>query len=223
MAHQSDEPTSTANTVLIEAPPQHRSEDPTKADHPGTSQSNEGLFWSKVQDLTDPLLDWLSNASNESLGACLVGLGASTYFVLGRVGLLLIGIVGGIALHVTWESSSHSREGNDAKLLEIKRRREVGLDIVRRVLDWREKELGEQNGETKRELQMATTSSSQHQFDYSSFRPATGAALNRLTDAIVRDYVKYEVPDNLISMLMSPGGGIALYYPMMIPSLRLAE
>lgn len=227
MAHQSDEPTSTANTVLIEASPQHspqhQSEDPPKADHPGTNQSNERLLSSKVQDLTDTLLDWLSNASNESLGACLVGLGASTYFILGRVGLLLIGIVGGIALHATWESNGHSREGQDAKALEIKRRREVGLDIVQRMLDWREKELGEQGRETQGESHMATTSSSQHQLGYSSFRPATGAALNGLTDAVVRDYVKYEIPDNLMSMLMSPGGGIALYYPMMIPSLRLAE
>src|SRR5437868_920931 len=52
-----------------------------------------------AQDLTSRILDFLSNASNETLIASLVGLGATTYFVLGRLGLLLIGGVGGVVLH----------------------------------------------------------------------------------------------------------------------------
>lgn len=197
MALQNDESSSTTNTVSAKGRPEQPSDNPpAEPDRSGSSVTGrraEETLSTKIQGHTDVLLDWLSNASNESLGACLVGLGASTYFVLGRVGLLLIGIVGGVVLHATWESNSHSREGDDAKALEIKRRREVGLDIVRRVLDWREKALGEQDGETAGESHIAPKSLSQYQFGYSSFRPATGAALNGLTDAIVQDYVKCEI------------------------------
>lgn len=38
----------------------------------------------KARDLTSQVLQFLSTASNETLGACVVGLGATTYFVLGR-------------------------------------------------------------------------------------------------------------------------------------------
>jgi hypothetical protein len=39
-----------------------------------------------LQVFTDRALHFLAHASNEALGACLAGLGASTYFVFGRVG-----------------------------------------------------------------------------------------------------------------------------------------
>src|SRR3954451_11700486 len=44
----------------------------------------------------DATLRFFATASNETLGACVVGLCASTYLVLGRVGLVLIGAVGGV-------------------------------------------------------------------------------------------------------------------------------
>src|SRR5690242_15354889 len=47
----------------------------------------------------DATLRFFANASNETLGACVVGLCASTYLVLGRFGLVLIGAVGGVVLH----------------------------------------------------------------------------------------------------------------------------
>src|SRR6266480_6019842 len=51
-----------------------------------------------LQRFADRAIDFLSSASNETLGACLVGLGATTYFILGRVGLVVIGVAGGIVL-----------------------------------------------------------------------------------------------------------------------------
>ena len=60
----------------------------------------------KAQDLTSYALNFLSNASNETLGACFVGLGATTYLVLGRIGLVLIGVVGGVVLHATWDGDA---------------------------------------------------------------------------------------------------------------------
>ena len=158
-----------------------------------TRPDNRSSFSDNIQKYTGILLDFLSNASNESLGACVIGLGASTYFVLGRVGLVLIGIVGGIVLHATWEYNGHNHghEGDDAKALEPKRRREVGLDVVQRLLDWRDSKPGSDEVEQKQSQALAA-SSSKAQLDYSGFAPATSAALEGLSDAVIRDYVKYE-------------------------------
>ena len=146
----------------------------------------------KEQDFLGHILQFLSTASNETLGACIAGLGAATYFILGRIGLVLIGIVGGIVLHAVWEERNYSydyqvksAEANASK------RREDGLSILNRVLDWRneesstEPEIGEDVdavcSKTYRSISL----------DFSEFEPATGAALTGLTDAVVRDYVKY--------------------------------
>ncbi|KAI4172166.1 MAG: hypothetical protein LQ343_003726 [Gyalolechia ehrenbergii] len=92
----------------------------------------------RTQELLDYGLHFLSTASNETLGACLAGLGAATYFMLGRVGLVLIGIVGGIVLHATWEgSSAQSDEQTVSTEEKTRRRREDGLKILQRVLEGR--------------------------------------------------------------------------------------
>lgn len=46
------------------------------------------------QELISYILRFLSDATNETLAACFIGLGASTYIVFGRLGLVLIGVVG---------------------------------------------------------------------------------------------------------------------------------
>ena len=138
---------------------------------------------SKARDLTSHVLDFLSNASNETLGACVVALGATTWLILGRVGLVIIGLVGGVVLHATWEGSGQIGINHEAETLEARKRREKGLDVVARVLDWRERGRGEKESDT-------VTESSQMKLDFSDFQPETSAALTDLTDAVVRDYVK---------------------------------
>ena len=141
-----------------------------------------------IQPYTDLVLEFLANASNETLASCLVGLGAVTYFILGRLGLVLIGAVGGVVLHATWEY--HGQGHETSRAAELKRRREVGLDVVSRVLDWRH---SEDNGQDRvASAEAAVELSSQSLADYSDFKPATRAALENVTDAIVQDYVKYE-------------------------------
>ena len=142
----------------------------------------------QLQDMADKALHFLSHASNETLGACIVGLAATTYFILGRVGLVLIGIVGGVALHATWEASHSSPDRLGVSETEQKKRREVGLDVVHRLLLSREKQnekadTEESDDEVK---PLASTKA-----DFSSFRPDTQAALNVFTNAVIRDYVKY--------------------------------
>ena len=137
---------------------------------------------STTQDLTNQILGFLSDASNETLGACLLGLCAITYFVLGRIGLVLIGAVGGVALHATWENKNAPATSDSI------RRRELGLDVVQRVLDLREsKDAATEDNENQWNLKVTT----RKELDFRDFQPATGAALSSLVDAVIRDYVDW--------------------------------
>jgi hypothetical protein len=144
-----------------------------------------------VQRLTDQALQFLSSASNETIGACLAGLGATTYLVLGRVGLVLMGVVGGVALHAAWDSSLHGATSAEANAAEERRRKEVGLDIVRRVLTWHTarqiKSVAEDGSDELAKIEFIPGK----KLDFGDFRPETAAAFTELTDAVVRDYVKY--------------------------------
>ncbi|KAH0275049.1 hypothetical protein KCU91_g4841, partial [Aureobasidium melanogenum] len=142
----------------------------------------------QLQDIVDRALHFLSHASNETLGACLVGLAATTYFVLGRVGLVLIGIVGGVALHATWDASQSSPDRLAANEAEQKKRKEVGLDVIQRLLLSREKT---RHNAAKDESDDEVKPLPSIKADFSSFRPDTQAALNVFTDAIIRDYVNW--------------------------------
>lgn len=156
-----------------------------------TSKRNEMAIPSaKIRSFTDAILNFLSDASNETLGVCAIGLCASTYLVLGRVGLVLIGAVGGVVLHATWEGSSNEGNGTQAGVPKsVSRKKELGIEVATRVLHWKDKRKGlEQKAEDedfKVEASIATKP-----LDYSDFQPATRAALTALTDAIIRDYVK---------------------------------
>jgi hypothetical protein len=144
-----------------------------------------------VNALTDRTLHFLATASNETLGACLVGLGAGTYLILGRVGLVLIGVVGGVVLHATWEGHGQDGDDNEKKGKSAEaRRRELGVDVAHRVLDWRDS----RTQEGKREDDASDLSLKLYSgtpLDFAEFKPETAAALTELTDAVIRDYVKY--------------------------------
>ena len=140
-----------------------------------------------AKDLTTKALQFLSNASNEALCACFAALGLLTYFILGRLGLLLIGGVGGVVLHAIWEDggSQHTEEASQG--LQERKRREKSLDVVRRVLDLRNtKEDSKQ--ETDRLLTDTNTTKS---LDFADFKPDSKAALEEFTNAVLRDYVSW--------------------------------
>jgi hypothetical protein len=163
-------------------------QDDTQADGKQSAAETASAASIQFQDMADRALHFLSHASNETLGACIVGLAATTYFVLGRVGLVLIGIVGGVALHATWEASHSSLDRLAANEAEQKKRREVGLDVVQRLLSTRAKKADSSDTDKSDDeiRQLASTKA-----DFSSFRPDTQAALNVFTNAVIRDYVKY--------------------------------
>jgi len=159
-----------------------------------------------VKALTDRALQFLATASNETLGACLVGLGAGTYLILGRVGLVLIGVVGGVVLHATWDGQLHGSEDSEKGKSSEARKRELGADVARRILDWRGNK-DRQDGD-KDDSDLSLKLYSGKNLDYSEFRPETAAALTELTDAVVRDYVKYVLgvlptnPSNIAQMVV---------------------
>jgi hypothetical protein len=197
---------------------------PIGSDGNGQTQREPDLSLATAQDLVSRVLDFLSTASNETLGACLVGLGAATYFVFGRIGLILIGAVGGVVLHATWEGGVGESADGAARAREARRRREIALDVAERVLDWREKKQGDRIG-VRDEVELKAGAIKPA--DFSGFAPETAAALNGLTDAVIRDYVKCVLPKALRLLtvcLFDPfaGGGMARYFRQNCLSQALA-
>lgn len=178
----------TAHTEDKAAPTSIHSQDRSQSDIVQESTKSASV---QLQLITDRTLHFLSHASNETIGACLVGLGATTYLVLGRVGLVLIGLVGGIALHASWDAHGES-DRVVAREKELRKKRELGLEVVQRIFKWKS-EKSATDDESDNEEQDVTVLA-KRRLDFSAFRPETAAALTAFTDAILRDYVKYTCP-----------------------------
>ena len=148
--------------------------------------SAQEVLASRGKELTNVALQFLSTASNETLAGCGVALCATTYLVLGRVGLVLIGAVGGVLLHATWDGTSSGAEGGAIRAESKRRNKEAGVEIAKRLLDWQES----RTESTESEMEGDSLSP----MSYKDFQPKTGAALTVLTDAVIRDYVKYFPP-----------------------------
>ncbi|KAI6902088.1 hypothetical protein KC318_g7679 [Hortaea werneckii] len=147
---------------------------------------NSTSFATSFQRFTDRALYFLSHASNETLGACLVGLGAGTYMILGRLGLVIIGVAGGVVLHATWEGVRGDDRDEETKSAERERRREAGVEVAKRVLDW--KATSKDQDATMEDVKVYA---GQQQLDFSTFGPETAGALTTFTNAIIKDYVRY--------------------------------
>jgi len=151
---------------------------PVAATKPAATQSNQFL---------SGILDFLSNANNETLIACAVGAAAVLYILLGRFGLLIIGLIAGVALHATWER----QHGGPHSLVDEKRRRqEVGIDVAKRLMDWMDVRKADTDKFDAR-AETALKAAARKQLDYTDLPPETAAALEQLTDTIVRDYVQF--------------------------------
>ncbi|KAF4548922.1 Hypothetical protein D9617_24g016350 [Elsinoe fawcettii] len=180
--------------VKVSAPedaPELADKEPSQQSAPGKTETPQ--LGALVQYWVDRALHFVSHASNETLGACFVGLGASTYLVLGRVGLVLIGVVGGIALHATWESSTFgSGPGENDADKDAKKRRELGLEVVQRVWKWRDRKRAKDGNEDKEDGDDVDIKLYQGKtLDFTEFQPETAEALDVFTTAVIRDYVKW--------------------------------
>ena len=141
------------------------------------------------KDLLDASLNFLANSSNEALLGVFGLLAAMTYVILGRLGLLLIGIASGVILHASWEGPSHEKEGEEVRV--SKKRRELALEVSKRLLDWSSRPVpAEAGNENEGNALVASEDLSAVDLEYATFRPATAAALRSLTDSVIQDYVK---------------------------------
>ncbi|POS72298.1 hypothetical protein DHEL01_v209308 [Diaporthe helianthi] len=153
--------------------PQTKPSSPVSTTAPNSAKPNP------EDDVTTRILQFLSTATPGTLAGIAVGLAAVTYFVLGQIGLLLIGAFGGVALYVHWEASNPDY----ARAV----RRENGVEIVARLL-------GEKNSLRDVDADRKDTEEDEAIFlaqSFADFQPETQDALNGLVDAVIRDYVKW--------------------------------
>ncbi|KAL4749354.1 hypothetical protein BDW72DRAFT_204808 [Aspergillus terricola var. indicus] len=140
---------------------------------------------SQLKQLLDSALYFLSTCSNEMLLLVLVCLMGTTYMVLGRLGLLLIGTTLGVALHASWVGMDHS----NSLEYTIIGRKQLSLSIVHKLLNW------EGNNPVKADLNTHGACETHHRalsvsnVDGLSLGPITASALHSLIDAAMRDYV----------------------------------
>ena len=149
------------------------------------SVSNSAL----KQDYVESVLNFLSNADNETLLCVFALLVVVTYIILGRVGLLIIGIALGAILHASWEGPG--RNLGQVSPRAYRRRRELALELSKRLLDWHPHTASIAGpGENEGAVLVASEGLSASDLEYATFQPATAAALRAITDAVVEDYVK---------------------------------
>lgn len=155
----------------------------TKTMPPESSSSR-----SPLNELLDFALNFLSNSSNEQLLGVFGLLALVTYLILGRVGLLLIGAAVGVILHAHWEGPGHAHGVDGSQT--TKKRRELALEVSKRLLDWNQRVLPLTESDGDGALVVTPEQLSTADLEYATFRPETAAALRSLTDAVVQDYVK---------------------------------
>lgn len=166
---------------------------PTNSDadilSPGRISPSGPTSSGRLKVITDTALRFVANASNEALGACAIGLAASTYLVLGRLGLVLIGAFGGVLLQATWDN--HGEQGGQGNTPEAvqQRKKELGIEIVKRALDWRDVRKGDAATADKKDKVEASTT--RKTLDFSEFPTEIATALTAFSDAVIRDYVKW--------------------------------
>lgn len=136
----------------------------------------------------DRVLDFLSTSSNETLIGVFALLMLATYIILGRIGLLLIGVGVGVVLHASWEGTSHDGASEQGS---IKKRKELALEVSHRLLDWPSRSALVTTDSKQDSVLIASPEDlSNADLDYATFRPATATALRLLTDTVIKDYVK---------------------------------
>jgi hypothetical protein len=142
---------------------------------PATTPSPAQPSRHKEEDLVTKALQFLATATPGTLGGIAVGLAAVTYFILGSIGLVLIGAFGGVVLFISYE----------ARHPEVSRavRGETGIEVIQRLLleSRKDKETRDEDEEEDEALL--------HSFE--DLPPETRDALNGLVEATIRDYVKW--------------------------------
>ncbi|TGJ79772.1 hypothetical protein E0Z10_g8991 [Xylaria hypoxylon] len=128
-------------------------------------------------DIATKIFQFLSTATPGTLGAIAAALAAVTYFILGRIGLLLIGAFAGITSFIAWES----RHPEVARAV----RGEKGHALLDRLF---ENGYGDLGLKLKQDEEKDATAIARN---FEDFQPETRDALYELVDAVIRDYVDW--------------------------------
>lgn len=156
--------------------------------HDSDQSGNKAPDLIPQKEAKDFVLNLLATSSGESLSCAVAALIFATYIVLGRVGLLLIGLVLGVLLHASWEGGNVGSRSEVLASRNPKKRRELALELANRLLDWPKRILPEgvnDEGSRRRTIEQGPGAN----LDYSAFGPRTSAALRSITDVAIRDYV----------------------------------
>ncbi|KAB5539564.1 PXA domain-containing protein [Coniochaeta sp. 2T2.1] len=164
-----DSHTPTTNAPLSTEKAMNTNHDPSDPPPPANQETD---------DIQTKIFKFLATATPEALGGVAVGLGAVTYFLLGKVGLVLIGAFGGIAAFIQWEG----RNPEVARAV----RGEKGVALLEKLLA----ETRERKSSIKEEASMEEQETALAQ-GFDDFRPETRAALEEFTEAVIRDYVAW--------------------------------
>ncbi|CEL01550.1 hypothetical protein ASPCAL01131 [Aspergillus calidoustus] len=160
--------------------------DSTMKNNIGSSRRRENGDIANMKELVDLALHFLSTCSNEMLLLVLAVLMGATYILLGRLGLIIIGIALGVVLHASWGSlSDHPLDPQRSS------RRQLSLQVTHRLLDWQNKKCAEHEQNAREDGEHITGEISDLGFDPSCYGPATASALQSLVDAAIRDYVNH--------------------------------
>ncbi|KAK7750893.1 hypothetical protein SLS62_007156 [Diatrype stigma] len=129
------------------------------------------------EDTITKVLLFFSTATPATLGAIGVGLSAVTYFILGQLGLLLIGAFTGIILYASWEG----RQPDISSAVKGER----GMEFLQQLLATKSTQLSGRTGpDEEKECEALARS-------FDDFAPETREALNDFVDAVIRDYVDW--------------------------------
>ena len=168
--------------------PEHETPDADPSITPNVAEPTPRKSYTK-EDALNAILEFLSTANNETLIACFVGLGAITYVILGRLGLVLIGIAGGVVLHATWEGKNEDTVDDLLNVEKKRRKQETSLEAIQRILEWKSDKRPTEEGDGPAS-DLDVLLSAKKPLDFTNFQPATCAALTGFVDAVIRDYVK---------------------------------
>lgn len=129
------------------------------------------------EDLSTKVFKFLATATPGTLGGVAVGLAATTYLVLGKLGLVLMGAFGGIVGFIQWEQRN----------IEVSRvvRGERGVDLLARLLEAKTSSRDEKAEDKADEEEGVLIRA------FDDLRPETREALQELVDVIIDNYVKW--------------------------------
>jgi hypothetical protein len=131
--------------------------------------------------LASKVFGFIATATPGTLGGVAVGLAATTYLVLGRLGLVLIGAFGGIVSFIQWEQ-------RNAEVIRAVRG-ERGVDVLARLLATRESSETPESPEGSTPDDADADGALARTFE--SMQPETREAMNELVDAVIENYVKW--------------------------------